>query len=294
MSCPSRSRSCLRRSSGSRAQTVGGIAAGPCGAVRGGGERCVGRCRNVIPPEVWARCCPAPRGQLKQPGDVDGNPRQWARTTCRLRWGLSGRSRSGCGRGCTAAGGGTWRWRGGLVRSMGLEVVHHHHVAGAEAGGEDVRDERPERRLVQRPRKRHGAADAVEPQGRDHRGRLPRPGALPFGRAPSRGPGPRRRHRGLHAGLVQEDQPPRVEPSGLAAEPPASGLRLRPVAFRGVQALLLLRPSRPPQRPPDRDESAVEAAPLLELLQSRVGMLTDEVEQPDATSTVSLSPVPPP
>ena len=199
--------------SGSRAQTVGGIAVGPMASVRGGGERCVGRWSAMsIPPGGSARCCRHHAASSSSRGDVDGNRRRWPRTTCRLRWGLSGPFSIGVKSGLYGGSGNTLaparsiasvtagsRWADRLSNTTTSPSVEGRH--------EDPLHVRLEGRLVGRAGERQRGADAIQPHGRDHRDRLPRGRGRIDDPLAARGPAVGGRHGRRHPGLVHENKP---------------------------------------------------------------------------------------
>ena len=69
-------------------------------------------------------------------------------------------------------------------------------------------------------------------------------------------------------------------PGHLPPEPAALLLHIGPVALGGVQALLLAGQAEAIEGKPQRLQATLEAAPLPQLLQRRVGLLADQGGQP--------------
>jgi hypothetical protein len=55
------------------------------------------------------------------------------------------------------------------------EVIEHHDIAGPQRGDEHLLDVGEKRRIVDRPIEYRGSIEAVQPQGGNHRVRLPVP-----------------------------------------------------------------------------------------------------------------------
>lgn len=123
---------------------------------------------------------------------------------------------------------------------MGRQIVHHHDIAGRQFRHEHLLDIGPKGETMHRAVEQHGRDNATEPQtGGEGRG-LPvtvgkrRPAALALWR-PAALPG----HLGIRSGLVDEDQPVRIEVN-LAVEPgPPPGEDVRALLFRCMACLFL-------------------------------------------------------
>ncbi len=162
---------------------------------------------------------------------------------------------------------------------MGGQVVPYDHVAGVQLRHQHLLDIRLERRGVGRPREHQGGTYPVQTQRGDHGQRFPRAGGRADGPLAARGPAVGLGHRRGHPRLVHENQPFRLDPLHLPPERPPLLLDVGPVALVGVLGLLLAGQSLSPQGAPDRRQAAVEATPLLQLVQGVVVVLPDQIFQ---------------
>jgi len=123
---------------------------------------------------------------------------------------------------------------------VGTEIVHDHDVAGAQCRHEHLFDIDEEAFPVDRPVDEPRRVNPVMAQrGQEGHGIPVAEGSLADQALTTRRPAPQRRHIGLGPGLVDEDQPGRVDAGAMLQPLPSSMGDVRAVLFAGNQRLFL-------------------------------------------------------
>jgi len=121
-------------------------------------------------------------------------------------------------------------------RFVGRQIVHDHHVAGAQRGDQLLLDVLSEGVAVHRSVDHRGGDEAAGAEGADERRRLP----MSVGNFPHHAHAPRptavkSNHLGVRGGLVEEDQVLRMQVRLPESPQPASLGDVRPILLRGMQ-----------------------------------------------------------
>ena len=120
------------------------------------------------------------------------------------------------------------------------EVIHHHHVTWPERRDQHALDISAEDVAVDRPVEHPGRVDPVMAQSGNKGGGVPVPERGHAGKPRAlRRPAPERGHVGLHPGLVDEDQPCRIDPPLMALPPLPATLHVWPFTLIRNQRLFL-------------------------------------------------------
>ena len=105
---------------------------------------------------------------------------------------------------------------------VAAEVVDNHDIAGLERGNEKRFHVEEEALAIDRPVDEPGSIDAIVAERGKERHRVPMPvRSLRFQSLSSRAPAAQGRHVGLRPGLVDEDEPGRINAALIACPPSA-------------------------------------------------------------------------
>ena len=119
---------------------------------------------------------------------------------------------------------------------MASQIVHDDDVAGLERGHERVLDIGMEAYAVDRAIEEDGRIDPVVAQScQEGKGSPSTEGRFGKETFASGAAAMAAGHVGLGPGLVDEDQPPRIEPILIASPSRAAARHIRPILFGGVQ-----------------------------------------------------------
>ena len=156
------------------------------------------------------------------------------------------------------------------------QIVHDHDVAWPQLGNERLFDIGEKGFAVHRAVEDHRRSDAVVTQPSGEGGGFPM--AMGHGGAASLAPGRttvKARHLGVRGGLVDEDDPRRIEVE-LSFKPRLARRVHRAAAlFGGVRRLFFARDLAPFEEPPERADGDGDAAlpqPLLQFRQRNVAL----------------------
>jgi hypothetical protein len=123
---------------------------------------------------------------------------------------------------------------------VGAEVVHDYQIARPQRRGEDLFDIDQEPLAVDRAVDQPGRLDPIVAQGRQEGHRVPVPEwRLAWQALTTRRPAAQRRHVGLGPGLINEDQPRRVDARPVFQPLRAPSRDIGAVPFAGDQRLFL-------------------------------------------------------
>ena len=150
--------------------------------------------------------------------------------------------RSGSDPGCMAAETeGAHRRRGSPAASQTFvtaEIVHHDHIARAQGRRQNPFDIGPEDVAIHGTVEDPRGVDPVMAQGSDNGRRAPMPEGSRAGQAFAFGcPSPQGCHVFLYPGLINEDQPPRINAPLMALPSVAAALHVGAFALVGDQCL---------------------------------------------------------
>ena len=153
---------------------------------------------------------------------------------------------------------------GGLVL-VAAEVVQDDDIARLQGRDEDGLDIAAEDGAIDRPVDDPRRADPVVAQRGDEGERAPvAMRGLGLQALPARSPAPQRRHVGLDPGLVEKDQPARIDLRLMLLPASPSTRDVRPVLLTRPQRFFEAQPLRPhehPDRPPVRPHPARPVPP---------------------------------
>ena len=120
------------------------------------------------------------------------------------------------------------------------EIVHHDHIASAQGRNQNAFDIGREDVAIHGAVKDPGRINPVMVQGGDEGGGVPMPEGNRAGQAFAFGcPAPQGCHVCLYPGLIDEDQPRRINAPLMALPPVAAALHIRAVTLVGDQCLFL-------------------------------------------------------
>ncbi len=123
---------------------------------------------------------------------------------------------------------------------VAAKVVHHHHVAPAQGGHEDLLDIGPEQIAVDRAVEHAGRVDPVRPECANECHRAPVPMRGPSRQARAlQPPAAERGHVRFHPGFINEHKPSRVDPVLMALPAGAAAGNVGPLDLGGEDGLFL-------------------------------------------------------
>ncbi len=120
---------------------------------------------------------------------------------------------------------------------VGAKIVHDHNIAGLEGGDEDLLDIGKEGLAIDRSVQHEGCGDPVTPQRGNKRQSLP-VAVRDLGNEPlaAAAPAARARHVGFGPGLIDKNEPRRIDPGLVFLPAEAAPGDVWPVLFGGEQS----------------------------------------------------------